>query len=387
MADRRLAIAAVCFLAASATAAFAASAAAPPPTADRAAITRGLRSLAVGGDWWIEKKACASCHHVPFLLWSHNEAVRAGLPVDRKQLAAWTSWTLAAMLASDGGGVDTMAQVILGRDRSSAWRRKPPLHGKTTDPYEHLWRYLLRDQTPDGHWDPGGQLTCPPEVTTAWVLLALDSREPSDPSAPPSELGPGLAEAVRHIQARLPTAQEQARQWLAAQGPAPTTEALMLRMLLASRAADPRWRDLLTSIRSRQCPDGGWASRNGAAASDPLTTGQVLWALGEAGLPPSEPAAAKARTYLLRTQQPDGSWITPTAAIHDVTAARAVRTDPIYRYWGTAWATLGLLRVLPPTLKKGGANGQMRLSLRAGAAGGDGRLRPQPPHAKKAAAR
>ena len=46
----------------------------------------------------------------------------------------------------------------------------------------------------------------------------------------------------------------------------------------------------------------------------------------------------KARDFLIKNQQPSGSW--------DVTS-RAYQKPEFSSYLGTAWATLGLLRTLP----------------------------------------
>lgn len=59
----------------------------------RKAVERGLPFLEKEGVAWMKEKGCASCHHVPFLLWSHNEARTRGVAVDDKKLADWTDWS------------------------------------------------------------------------------------------------------------------------------------------------------------------------------------------------------------------------------------------------------------------------------------------------------
>ena len=47
----------------------------------RQAIERSLPYLAREGESWMEERGCVSCHHVPLMIWSHNEAqarVRGG---------------------------------------------------------------------------------------------------------------------------------------------------------------------------------------------------------------------------------------------------------------------------------------------------------------------
>src|SRR4051794_25447326 len=60
----------------------------------RAAIERSLPFLEREGVAWMNEKNCASCHHVPFLLWSHNAARAHGIAVDGKKVDQWTRWTV-----------------------------------------------------------------------------------------------------------------------------------------------------------------------------------------------------------------------------------------------------------------------------------------------------
>src|SRR5205085_461549 len=75
----------------------------PTPAADvRKAVERSLPYLEKEGVAWMEKYNCLSCHHVPFLLWSHNEARARGFPIDRGKLARWTDWSLDRSLSQRG---------------------------------------------------------------------------------------------------------------------------------------------------------------------------------------------------------------------------------------------------------------------------------------------
>src|SRR5262249_16006397 len=59
----------------------------------RRAVERALPFLEKEGVTWMNQKGCISCHHVSFLLWSHNEARARGVAVDEKKLAEWTDWS------------------------------------------------------------------------------------------------------------------------------------------------------------------------------------------------------------------------------------------------------------------------------------------------------
>ena len=59
----------------------------------REAVSRSLPFLEKEGVAWMNDRGCMSCHHVPFLLWSHRAAQAHGLAVDAKKLAEWDEWS------------------------------------------------------------------------------------------------------------------------------------------------------------------------------------------------------------------------------------------------------------------------------------------------------
>src|SRR6187551_3790457 len=65
----------------------------PSDAAVREAVTRSLPFLEKGGVEWMNDRGCMSCHHVPFLLWSHRAAQAHGLTVDANKLAEWDEWS------------------------------------------------------------------------------------------------------------------------------------------------------------------------------------------------------------------------------------------------------------------------------------------------------
>src|SRR4051812_21344890 len=54
-------------------------------TAVRDAVSRSLPFLEKEGVAWMEGRSCMSCHHVPFLLWSHRSAQARGFKVDSQK--------------------------------------------------------------------------------------------------------------------------------------------------------------------------------------------------------------------------------------------------------------------------------------------------------------
>ena len=93
------------------------------------------------------------------------------------------------------------------------------------------------------------------------------------------------------------------------------------------------------SLLDLQNEDGGWAFVK-AGASHVHTTGECMYALSEIGEQPAHPALEKARKYLLATQTADGSWLVSSRRNPE-------KTYDISNFWGTSWATIGLLRTLP----------------------------------------
>ena len=93
------------------------------PVADvRRTIEKSLPFIEKKGVEWIRDRKCSSCHHVTFMLWSHREALERGFAVDAKKLDEWTKWAVDFSLTTktkegqrNGGGLDTLAQLILAR--------------------------------------------------------------------------------------------------------------------------------------------------------------------------------------------------------------------------------------------------------------------------------
>jgi hypothetical protein len=277
------------------------------------AVRRALVFLERDGTDWMDGKnplqggkGCVSCHHVGFALWSHREAQRAGVPVPEERMRALEAKARAFVAATSEDAVMQWTEVMLGGG-GHEW---PAFHGK-----------VKAGQEKNGTWKAAGQFPSQRRpiaesdaVATIWTLLA-DGRA-----------GPHRDRALASLAA----------------APAGTSnEWLLTRALLEQRmgrgAAAER---LLQTLLGQQRPDGGWSFLPGQA-SNALSTGETLYALRVAGRPPTDPALRAGVGYLLRTQAADGTWAVPAAAFS--TKASESR-QYIYRYWGTAWATIGLAR-------------------------------------------
>jgi hypothetical protein len=306
----------------------------------RTAVERSLPFLEKNGVAWMNEKGCSSCHNVSFLLWSHTAARERGIAIDERKLAEWTDWTRKfSKSRPDGGGLDTVSQLLLARRRDAAQR----------DFLVDAQALIVRTQEPDGSWKAAGQLPSQGRpvaesnaVSTMWAVLALRSLD--DPA-------PAAAEAIRH-----------ANEFLGRGKPEETNESLVTALLIKRSIGDAaRAAPLLKELLARQRGDGGWSWRNDAASSDAFATGQALYALGRGGISSGDPAVAHARRYLIDTQDKDGAWPVPAAAISSTkNPGRLNRLAPIYRYWGTAWASIGLSETLPAAPTSAPAAGTSR---------------------------
>jgi hypothetical protein len=370
-----------------------------PDDADvRRSVERSLPFLEKEGVSWIEKRQCLSCHQVTFMLWAHREAQAKGIEVDGVKLAGWSRWSLhesrkrreklklipkglealatetplapetrdklavfsrefggdteeiylkelatvltpeelepvQALLLThaqreqgDGGGIDTVAQLLMAEGYGSS--------GGGDDGFRASTRaLLLKFQQGDGTWKPGGQIgnmnRSPAEaaqITTMWSALAL--LEESDAAA--------MAGVTRAWAAVNAVRAGKNTEWHA------------VRLLLARKLGDEEVAlAALRRLLARQLPDGSWPAISGGAG-DAFATGQVLYALSRACGRDAAQAIQRGRQRLLETQAEDGSWPVPPAALTSPSSSldRLKKLEPIYRYWGSAWATIGLASTL-----------------------------------------
>jgi hypothetical protein len=260
----------------------------------------------------------------PALESSRGEAAR--LCFDEKKFDEWLKWTLD--------------------NEKKPFRDDAPLLilALPERPAPELIQYIATTQKADGTWQTGGQFTdmqkrgAPDAVANALRLhlLGLATAQPNG--------GPELEAARTKAAAALQKKDE------------PTTlESLVFRTLYARRLGTPQEADALRAlILKGQRGDGGWSYSLGENMSDPLATGQALYALQPASSDPkTAETIAKAQQWLVKTQREDGSW--PIDVTHISKLDRSApdkansRRDStaIYTFWGGAWATIGLLQAVP----------------------------------------
>ncbi len=365
------------------------------PVDVRQAIERSLPFIEKDGLAWIKRRDCMSCHVVSFMLWSHNEAKARGIKVDANKLAEWTDWSMGKSLAernffklsgkvveslpepvrpkltelidvgythekdyvaaltkslapeelkqhqpallkqaalpkkgtvNDGGGLDTMTQLLLGRDPHAPGKKADQFYASTAE-------LLVRWQEADGTWKAAGQLPsrrwprpAADQTTTMWTILALTPYGASSPAVEKS-----LEKAHAAVKKGKPD---------------PNFEWLVARLLYEKKFGKPEEMTALQKeLLKRQNDDGGWSTFPNQK-SEAFSTGQALYALRRVGMAANDSVLGKGQQFLVSTQQPDGSWITPPSATSNGGPERLKKLEPIYRFWGSAWAVIGLSRSL-----------------------------------------
>jgi squalene-hopene/tetraprenyl-beta-curcumene cyclase len=306
----------------------------------RQIVGRSTQFLEKEGAAWMKKQQCASCHHIPVMVWALNEARNRGHPVNEKLLSEVTSWALAAEnhaqvfpelpLDKKRTEIDYLGPLLLAlgvgaiRDRDAAVEKAR----------QRLLAHAVSQQGMDGSWhaNPGGR---PPvhasrDVQTTWLLLAL-----SDP-----------AEA-KDTKDDWKAPREAAAEWLSRNPAADSHQALAMRLLVQQRLGKPadEIKPLLDSLVGQQNEDGGW-SQAPQMKSDAFATGLALYVLSGQKAEGVEKTVRRAQAFLRKTQQADGSWPMTSRAAKPSGPGPAGDLRPI-RYFGTAWATIGLVRSSP----------------------------------------
>lgn len=290
----------------------------PATSADeiRRAVARALPYIEEHGVAWMEEHQCVSCHQIPSMLWSYNEAAARGLVVDQAKLDEWNRWSIEKSLEAGTDNFDGMGQMILGR----------PPGADGAGPYGALAALVAQAQESDGSWKAGGQLPFqrrPEEeshrVSSMWSILALASVAEGDEA---------LAKGRGHVGSFLAES-GQSHEWT------------LVKLLYSDRFGDAAMtRELVDEVLAEQHEDGGWPWIRGEA-SDAFATGQTLYTLERVGWPKDDAAVERARRFLLETQRDDGSWTVRS------TLRREEGPVPTSDFWGTGWAVVGLLRSLP----------------------------------------
>jgi prenyltransferase beta subunit len=225
------------------------------------------------------------------------------------------------------GQCDTIAQLLLGSSLRDSKVNRPAW-------FVEYVSDLAKAQQAGGSWKSGGQLPSQKrpkretqEVSTMWVLLALDAADMSD-------------------DARSAVLQK-ARAWLGDQTSGQSTEWWATRLMFERRLGRVDKTDQVRQqLLNRQRPDGGWGWLC-SDESDALGTGIALFALAGDKSKTSDAAISKARQFLIEKQTDNGSW--PVRGTKQTTKDKV---QPTAVYWGTCWAVIGLCESLETEVGK-----------------------------------
>jgi hypothetical protein len=318
----------------------------PPETAvtneqGRKAVERGLGFLQKDAAKWRKERECATCHHGTMTVLALSEAKSAGYAVTSETLAETVKWTKDRLLD----------RIDKPRDTRPGWSMVstpaiylalhavvvPKQEAVSADELKRIADHLLRHQEADGSWawSSAPPKNRPPpffesdEVATLLAYLALGPQVPDDPK----EKSPAR------------DAREKAAAWLDKNKPTDTTQAAALRLLVKVRAGEPAktLRPEIDRFLGRQNKDGGWGQL-ADLPSDAYATGQAVYMLSLAGLKGDRVEMRRGVAFLVAGQKEDGSW--PMTARGHPGVKPSTNSVPI-TYFGSAWATLGLIRCVP----------------------------------------
>jgi N-acyl-D-amino-acid deacylase len=302
-----------------------------------AAIRKSLPLLEASAAHYTTQRDCFSCHHQALPAMAVSLARERDYSVDVAGAAKQAEFTLAYFHKridrlkqgeSVPGGPFTAGYALIG------------LHAQGCKPDETtaaLVAYLLKTQEKDGSWHI--RTHRPPLEDSNFTATALSLRGIQLYAA---------KDQADDVKGRVARAQD----WLVATKPETNEDRTMRLLGLKWSAADAAEIEKASGdLLAQQREDGGWAQKSDMS-SDAYATGQALYALhhgapsGAGGLAVEHTAYRAGVAYLVKTQQPDGSWLVAT------------RSKPIQTYFesgfphgksqfisicGTSWSTMVLI--------------------------------------------
>jgi ankyrin repeat protein len=318
----------------------------------RAAVELSVPLIQRGAAIWRQRVSCGACHHAHMMVRAIGVVKRQGFPINEELVAAagprQASETENAPPAQDLKTEEGILRRSLGifGDRafaiSSALSSQVEAGRMPNSNTEVQALFLAKIQLPDGSWRP-----CPPRVpimssrftTTASAVRVLRHYGPASDAAE-------IAERIKRAAA-----------WLRAATPVTTDDKVFRLFGLSWTDSDNTLiRNAADLLKNEQNADGGWAQLRGLN-SDAYATGQVLAALHEAGgLRTGDPVYQRGIEFLLKRQEPDGSWLVHTRAAPRNEYFESGSPHGKFQeisYAGTCWAAMALAYASPQTSSSG----------------------------------
>jgi hypothetical protein len=312
----------------------------------REAVEKSVAQLLPSGPLFVKRSGCVSCHNNTLPLMAASMARERGMRVDTqnemqqlKAVIGVTSPMREPLVEATYAVPDT--QVSLPYILMALYAEHVPADGLTAAAVHGI----AAKQLADGSWPSyinrapieNGDIQATAMSVRALQLYGMPGRS---------------AEWKRRT--------GEAREWLTrAAGTAKTTEdkIMLVSGLAWSGAPAETISAAARKLMAEQRADGGWAQLT-TLESDAYATGKVLVSLHEAGiLRTGDEAYRRGVEYLLRTQQPDGTWMVK---------ARAFPFQPLKEsgfphgrdQWisaaGTSWAAMALACTVEPATAEAG---------------------------------
>ena len=303
----------------------------------RTAAERGMALLETSSQKFFEGSGCVSCHHQNAAGLAAGEARLKGVRFDPKASAARVDMLKEgpppALLLER---MDINVPEIFASTLVALAAEEVPANPVT----DMIAANIAATQAIDGSWHiENGIGDRPPSAEGGITRAALCIR---------SLKAYGSPARAGEMTARI----AKARQWLAAARPVTAEDRNMQLLGLHWAGADAATlKKLAAAILAQQQTDGAWRQHAGVA-TDAYATGQSLYVLAKAGgIPPSDAAYQRGVSYLLATQNANGSWrVTSRAPKFQAffNSGFPYGGDQWISAWGTGWATMALAQAVPP---------------------------------------
>jgi hypothetical protein len=288
---------------------------------------------------FFKESGCVGCHHQNFTAMAVGAARKAGVRVDEtaaeEQLkVVKTQWMGAQepllQRLDPPGASDTLSFSLLGLAAVDY-----PADAVT----DAMVLNFAAEQTPEGSWCYGAMSRSPiSEGCIARAAIGVRLMQLYGPPGMKAEFDQRIARARNYL----------------LEAPTKTTDDLAMRLVGLKWVAAEKEAigSAAKALLQQQRDDGGWAG-NRYLASDAYSTAQAVYALGESGAGAAgDTGRRRGIEFLLKTQQPDGSWHVKS---------RAVKFQPYFQsgfphdhdQWISATATALATVVLGNTLAGG----------------------------------
>lgn len=329
-------------------------AAAPDSTSTSAsarnAVEKSLPFIEKEGLRWKTERKCASCHHVPMMVWTLNEAKRGGFKINEQVAEENGRWLVSSPECRLILGAEHKNQYFDGLEpgpvfASLAMSSGANWNNDTKAAWNKIADYARSRQLADGSFKEGigrPPIFDQPEVMTLYALLLwtsprLDAKQ----------------------QGEVAALREKSLQWLAKTPTDGRQRSLAMRLFVQSRVEAPmeERQKIAERLIALQRPDGSWRQIE-KMEGDVFATGESLYALMVSGVQIPPQVISNAVEFLVKTQKADGSWGMKTRPVLAKPDDPLKEGTQMITYMGSAWGTLGLIRAASLPVSSNASQGQ-----------------------------